>query len=177
MPPVEIKPGVLRFKGEIVQGFLASPDWDLLMEGASFYSEHNSTVRVAGDGTTKGVMTGTFSITRPDGSQLAGTFLGKITGNLFSGNITDEGYWMATKNTGVFKDIKAWGTWRAVLALGTVLVPGVGEITTLNGPLTWNGKYSIPKGKAKFEADEFQQAFDRASNSYGDIGRQLDPSW
>ena len=98
-------------------------------------------------GNVKGVMKGTFSISRPDG-MLEGTFVGKISGNLLTGNIFDEGTWIAVKNTGVFAKVKAGGKWSAHLQFNGV---------TLAGPLTWEGKYTtVPKkfGKSNGADDD-----------------------
>jgi hypothetical protein len=87
-------------------------------------------------------MKGTFSLTRPDGTGvMEGTFLGKISGNLFTGDISDTGTWRSTGGTGVFKGVKAWGKWSAELHLGAI--PGT-DIVTLIGPVTWGGKYIGP---------------------------------
>ena len=104
-------------------------------------------------GNIKGVMKGTFSISRPDG-MLEGTFVGKISGNLLTGDIFDEGTWIAVKNTGVFANVKAGGKWSAELHFGTI--PGT-SIFTLVGPLTWEGKYiTVPKkfGKSNGADDD-----------------------
>ena len=132
MPDPVIKGPIWRYQGEIVEGFLSQCDWGLLV-GTIFYSEHDSVVRVKDNGDASGVMKGTFSLTRPDGSGvLKGTFAGIIRGNLSTMDITDEGAWMATGGTGVFKDVKAWGKWSADLSYNGV---------TLVGPVTWEGSY------------------------------------
>lgn len=141
MPDPIMKGNVWRYQGEIVEGFLAECDWDLLA-GTAFYSEHDSVVRVGDDGSAKGVMRGTFSLTRPDGSTLEGTFTGRITGNIYTGDISDTGSWKSTGGTGDFDGVRAWGTWSADLSYGPI--PET-EIYTLVGPVTWQGKYTSPK--------------------------------
>jgi hypothetical protein len=134
MPPPEIKGKMWRYTGEIAEGFLLQSDWDLLA-GAGFWSGHDSFVLVQKDGSAKGIMKGEFALIRPDGSGvLEGVFEGKITGNLFTGFISDAGTWRSTGGSGVFADVKAWGKWSADLAFDA----GMG---TLVGPLTWEGKY------------------------------------
>jgi hypothetical protein len=141
MPDPIIKGNVWRYQGEIVEGFLAQCDWELLA-GTVFYSDHDSTVRVDDEGNASGVMKGDFSLTRPDGTGiLEGSFTGSIQGNLFTGDIRDNGTWQSTKGTGVFEDVKASGKWSAELCLGAV--PGT-DIITLIGPVTWEGKYISP---------------------------------
>jgi hypothetical protein len=138
MPDPIIKGKIWRYQGEIVEGFLAQCDWDLLA-GTVFYSDHDSVVRVAEDGSASGFMRGTFTLTRPDDTGvMEGTFTGRISGNLYTGDISDTGTWISTKGTGVFKGVKAWGKWSAELSLG--MIPGT-EIVTLIGPVTWKGKY------------------------------------
>jgi hypothetical protein len=138
MPDPTIKGPIWRYQGEIVEGFLDQCDWDLLA-GTVFWSEHDSIVRVSDDGNARGMMKGTFTLTRPDGTgTLEGTFNGRIRGNLFTGDITDEGTWRATKGTGVYEDVKTWGNWSAELHLG--VIPGT-DIYTLVGPVNWNGRY------------------------------------
>ena len=142
MPDPIIKGKVWRYQDEIVEGFLAECDWDSLA-GTAFWSEHDSVVRVGDDGSAKGVMKGTFTLTRPDGSGvLKGKFTGKIRGNIYTGDISDAGTWRSTGGTGVFKGVKAWGTWSADLSIGPI--PGT-DIYTLIGPVTWQGKYTGPK--------------------------------
>ncbi len=134
MPPPEIKRNMWRYTGEIAEGFLQQSDWDLLA-GTVFWSSHDSFVLVQKDGSARGIMKGEFTLTRPDGSGvLEGVFEGKITGNLFTGFISDAGMWFSTGGSGVFADVKAWGKWSADLAFDA----GMG---TLVGPLTWEGKY------------------------------------
>lgn len=141
MPDPVIRGKIWRYDGEIVEGFLAQCDWDLLA-GTAFWSEHESTVRVDDQGNASGMMKGNFSLTRPDGSGiLEGTFLGKISGNLFTGEISDSGTWLSTKGTGVFEGARAFGKWSAQLSIGAI--PGT-DIYTLVGPVTWEGKYSLP---------------------------------
>jgi hypothetical protein len=82
-------------------------------------------------------MRGEFTLTRPDGSGvLEGFFEGTISGNLYTGFISDAGMWFSTGGSGVFSGVKAWGHWSADLAYD----PGMG---TLVGPLDWEGKYSL----------------------------------
>jgi hypothetical protein len=141
MPDPIIKGKTWRYNGEIAEGFLNQCDWDLLA-GTAFWSEHDSIVRVDEQGNASGIMKGTFSLTRPDGSgTLEGTFTGIIRGNLFTYTITDDGIWVGTGGTGVFENVKAWGKWSADLSLG--LIPGT-DIYTLLGPVTWEGKYILP---------------------------------
>ncbi len=141
MPDPVIKNKVWRYDGEIVEGFLAQCDWDLLA-GTAFWSEHDSTVRVDEEGNARGVMKGSFSLIRPDGSgSLDGTFTGIITGNLFTGDISDSGTWTGTGGTGVFEGVKASGKWSAQLSIGPI--PGT-DIYTLIGPVGWEGKYKLP---------------------------------
>jgi hypothetical protein len=134
MPPPEIKGKMWRYSGEIGEGFLEQSDWDLLA-GAGFWSSHDSLVQVQKDGSARGIMKGEFRLICPDGSGvLEGVFEGKITGNLFTGFISDDGTWLSTGGSGVFADVKAGGKWSADLAFDA----GIG---TLVGPLTWEGKY------------------------------------
>ncbi len=140
MPDPVIKNKIWRYKGEIVEGFLAECDWDLLA-GTAFWSEHDSIVRVDEEGNAHGVMKGSFSLIRPDGSgSLDGTFTGRIRGNLYTGEISDSGTWAATGGTGVFEGAKAFGKWSAQLSIGPI--PGT-DIYTLIGPVTWEGKYML----------------------------------
>ena len=105
MPDPIIKGNVWRYKGEIVEGFLDTCDWDLLA-GTVFWSEHNSTVRVDDEGNAKGVMRGSFTLTRPDGTGvMKGTFTGRINGNLLTGDISDTGTWRSYGGTGVFRGV------------------------------------------------------------------------
>jgi hypothetical protein len=139
MPEPSVKGDIWRYQGEIVEGFLLDSDWDLLAYTA-FWSEHDSIVNVGDDGSARGIMKGTFKLARPDGSGvLEGTFEGRISGNLFTGNIADTGTWKSTGASGVFKDVKAWGSWSTSLSIGPI--PGT-DIYTLIGPVTWEGKYS-----------------------------------
>jgi len=141
MPDPVIKGKIWRYDGEIAEGFLAQCDWDLLA-GTAFWSEHDSVVRVDEQGNANGVMKGTFSMTRPDGSGiLEGTFTGRISGNLFTGEISDSGTWKNTGSTGVFEGVKASGKWSAQLSIGPI--PGT-DIYTLIGPVLWEGKYKLP---------------------------------
>lgn len=141
MPDPVIRGKIWRYDGEIVEGFLAQCDWDLLA-GIAFWSEHDSTVMVDDQGNARGMMKGTFSLTRPDGSgTLEGTFIGRISGNLFTGEIADSGTWFSNGGTGVFEGAKAFGKWSAQLSIGAI--PGT-DIYTLIGPVTWEGKYSLP---------------------------------
>jgi hypothetical protein len=147
MPDPEIKWNIWRYQGEIVEGFLEQCDWDMLA-GTVFWSEHSSTVRVDRQYNAWGFMRGTFSLTRPDGTgALSGRFSGTIRGNLYTGDIFDQGTWMATGGTGVFEGVRAWGRWSADLHFGEV-----GGQTTLVGPLSWSGKYKLsrePKGNIR----------------------------
>ena len=136
MPDPTVKGSTWRYHGETAVGFISQCDWDLLA-GTSFYTVHNSIVNVDKAGNANGVMTGTFSIARPDGAgTLEGTFFGRIRGNLNTMVIMDEGTWIGTRGGGVFKNVKAWGKWSADLKPGIVN----GQIT-LMGPLTWEGRY------------------------------------
>ena len=144
MPDEIIKGNNWHYQGEVVEGFLSSCDWDLLV-GASFYSVHDSKVKVDEEGNIKGKMEGTFILTRPNGSTLEGKFSGKITGNNYfdpTVTIVDEGKWKSTKGTGDFEGVKAKGTWSAHLYYGPI--PGT-PIWTLVGPLTWDGKWDSGK--------------------------------
>jgi hypothetical protein len=138
MPDPIIKDNTWSYQGEVVQGLLAQCDWALLAP-TIFYSGHDSVVRVDDDGNARGLMRGTFSLTRPDGTgTLEGTFTGMIQGNLFTGDISDAGTWRSTRGTGVFEDAKAWGKWSADLSFGPI--PGT-DIYTLIGPVNWEGRY------------------------------------
>jgi hypothetical protein len=132
MPYPDIRGKMWRYSGEIAQGYLQSCDWDLLA-GTAFWSSHDSFVLVQRDGSAKGIMEGRFSLSRPDGV-LEGVFEGKISGNLYTGFISDDGTWFSTGGSGVFEGMKAWGKWSADLSYD----PGLG---TLVGPLDWEGKY------------------------------------
>jgi hypothetical protein len=148
MPDPVIKGKVWRYDGEIVEGFLTQCDWDLLA-GTAFWSEHDSVVRVDDQGNAKGVMRGTFSLTRPDGSGvMKGTFIGRIRGNLYTGDISDTGTWRSTGGTGVFEGVNASGKWSAQLSIGPI--PGT-DIYTLIGPVTWQGKYKLPVERPKVD--------------------------
>jgi len=139
MPDPTIKKDIWSYQGEIAEGFLQDSDWDLLA-GTAFWSEHDSIVKVRGDGSAFGIMKGSFTLARPDGSGvLEGTFSGRISGNLYTGDISDTGTWKSTGGTGVFEDVRAWGAWSADLSFGPI--PGT-DIYTLIGPVTWEGKYS-----------------------------------
>jgi hypothetical protein len=136
MPDPVINGSFWNFQGEIVEGIMEQCDWEPLA-GTVFWSSHNSNVRVDEQFNAVGTMWGTFSLTRPDGSgSLNGTFTGRIRGNLYTGDIYDEGNWSSTYGTGCFEDIKAWGKWSAELHYGDV-----GGQTTLVGPMCWSGKY------------------------------------
>ena len=140
MPEPDIKGNIWRYQGEIVEGFLEHCDWDLLA-GTVFWSEHSSTVRVDDQYNARGLMRGTFSLIRPDGSgTLSGVFSGRIQGNLYTGDIFDQGTWRATGGTGVFDGVRAWGSWSAELHFGEV-----GGQVTLVGPLSWSGNYKLGK--------------------------------
>ena len=146
MPDPVIKNKIWRYEGEIVEGFLAGCDWDLLA-GTAFWSEHDSVVRVDDEGNARGVMKGSFSLIRPDGSgSLDGNFTGIITGNLYTGDISDSGTWTGTGGTGVFEGVKASGKWSAQLSIGPI--PGT-DIYTLVGPVNWEGKYKLPADPPK----------------------------
>ncbi len=149
MPDPIIKGKIWRYQGEIVEGFLDQCDWDLLA-GTVFWSDHDSVVKVDEQYNAKGIMRGTFSLTRPDGSgTLNGTFTGKIQGNLYTGDIMDTGTWRSTGGTGLFEKVKAWGDWSAELHFGEV-----GGQSTLVGPVNWSGKYmDFPKIKQKAKID------------------------
>jgi hypothetical protein len=135
MPDPIIKGKVWRYQGEIVEGYLDQCGWDLLA-GTVFWSEHDSVVRVGDDGSARGLMKGTFTLTRPDNSgTLKGTFTGRISGNLFTGDISDTGTWRSTEGTGVFEGVRALGKWSADLTYNGV---------TLIGPVNWEGKYTSP---------------------------------
>ena len=137
MPDPVTQGHIWRYEDEVVEGFFSQCDWDLLA-GAAFYSVHDSIVNVDDAGNADGIMKGTFTLTTADGI-LEGTFAGKISGNLFTGDIEDKGIiWRSTGGTGVFADVSAWGKWSAELHLGTI--PGTG-IPTLVGPIAWGGKY------------------------------------
>jgi hypothetical protein len=141
MPDPIIKGKIWRYNGEVVEGLLQQCTWDLLAPTA-FYSEHDSWVRVDDDGDAKGLMKGTFSLTRLDGTGvLEGTFTGRISGNLYTGDISDTGTWRGTRGTGVFENVIAWGNWSAELSFGPI--PGT-DIYTLVGPVSWGGKYTSP---------------------------------
>ncbi len=141
MPDPVIKGNFWRYQGEIAEGFLDQCSWDLLAPTV-FYSEHDSWVRVNDDGNANGLMKGTFSLTRPDGTgSLEGTFTGRISGNLFTGDISDTGTWSSTRGTGVFENARAWGEWSADLSFGPI--PGT-DIYTLVGPVNWEGTYTSP---------------------------------
>ncbi len=134
MPQPEIRGKVWRYTGEIAEGFLERSGWDLL-DGAGFWSSHDSFVVVQEDGSANGLMKGEFALVRPDGTGvLEGVFEGRITGNLFTGFIADAGTWFSTGGSGVFAGVRAWGKWSADLSYD----PGLG---TLIGPLEWEGKY------------------------------------
>jgi hypothetical protein len=134
MPQPAVKGKMWRYSGEIAEGFLQYSDWDLLA-GTAFWSDHDSFVVVQKDGSARGIMKGDFTLTRLDGSGvLEGVFDGVITGNLFSGFISDVGMWFSTGGSGVFAGVKAWGRWSADLSFDL----GIG---TLIGPLDWEGKY------------------------------------
>jgi hypothetical protein len=145
MPDPVIKNKIWRYEGEIAEGFLAQCDWDLLA-GTAFWSEHDSVVNVDDEGNAHGVMKGSFSLVRPDGSGvLEGTFNGIITGNLYTGDISDSGSWTGTGGNGVFEGVKASGKWSAQLSIGPI--PGT-DIYTLVGPVNWEGKYQLPASPA-----------------------------
>jgi hypothetical protein len=141
MPDPVIKGNLWRYQGEIAEGFLDQCDWDSLA-GTAFWSEHDSTVWVDDQGNAKGTMRGSFTLTRPDGTGvMEGTFTGRISGNLVTGDISDIGTWRSTGGNGVFEGVKSWGNWSADLHYG--LIPGT-DIATLVGPVSWSGKYMNP---------------------------------
>jgi hypothetical protein len=134
MPQPAIKGKLWRYDGEIVEGFLQQSDWDLLA-GTAFWSSHDSLVVVQKDGSARGIMKGGFTLTRLDGGGvLEGVFEGKITGNLFTGFISDEGMWFSTGGSGVFAGVRAWGRWSSDLSYDF-------SLGTLVGPLDWEGRY------------------------------------
>jgi hypothetical protein len=160
MPDPVVKGPVWRYQGEIVEGFLDQCDWDLLA-GTVFWSQHDSTVRVDEEYNASGIMRGTFSLTRPDGSgSLTGSFTGRIRGNLYTGDIYDEGSWRSTGGTGCFEGVRAWGKWSAELHFGEV-----GGQMTLVGPMIWSGTYML-KQDAKHDIKEISwQKKDQARRS------------
>jgi hypothetical protein len=134
MPAPEKYWSLWRYSGEIAQGFMQQCDWGLLA-GAGFWSTHDSFVLVGRDGSAFGFMRGEFTLSRPDGTGvLEGVFEGRITGNLFTGDISDEGTWHSDGGSGVFEKVKASGKWSADLAYD----PALG---TLIGPMSWEGRY------------------------------------
>jgi hypothetical protein len=140
MPDPVIHGNIWRYQSELVEGVLTQCDWDLLADTA-FWSEHSSTVRVDEQYNACGMMRGSFSLTRPDGSGvLTGVFTGRIQGNLYSGDIYDQGTWHAIGGSGVFEGVRAWGRWSAELHYGEV-----GGQATLVGPSSWSGKYQLGK--------------------------------
>lgn len=141
MPDPVIKGDIWRYYGEIVEGFLLGSDWEALA-GTAFWSDHDSIVRVSDDGTVWGFMRGEFTMSRPDGTgALSGSFIGRISGNLYTGDISDTGTWTSTGGTGVFAGVRANGKWSAELHAD--LIPGT-DIVSLVGPLSWQGKYYSP---------------------------------
>lgn len=138
-----IRNNTAKFSGEIVQSLFQPilSDWDLL-NGAIFWSDHDSTVRLYDDGTARGVMNGTFTMTSADGeSCLSGVFSGTVTGSYtYMGDqlvftyVQDEGRWNSTRGNGAFENIRASGEWAATLTLN--LTYG-----TLVGALDWAGSY------------------------------------
>lgn len=141
MPEPAVHGKIWRYYGEIVEGFILESNWEALA-GTAFWSDHDSVVRVGDDGSVRGMMWGSFTMTRPDGSGvLRGAFEGKISGNLLTGDIYDTGTWISFGGTGVFAGVKAWGRWSAELHAG--LIPGT-EYTSLVGPVVWEGKYNAP---------------------------------
>jgi hypothetical protein len=141
MPDPIVMGNIWRYQGEIVEGFMLDSNWEALA-GTAFWSDHDSVVRVGDDGSVRGMMSGSFSMTRLDGTGvLKGTFMGKISGNLATGDIYDSGTWISNGGTGVFAGVRAWGDWSAELHAG--YIPGT-EYVSLVGPLVWEGKYTSP---------------------------------
>jgi hypothetical protein len=141
MPDPIVMGNIWRYQGEIVEGYLLESDWEALA-GTAFWSDHDSIVRVNDDGGVRGVMMGSFTMTRFDGTGvLEGSFMGRISGNLYTGDIYDIGTWRSTGGTGVFQGVCAWGSWSAELHAGPI--PGT-DIVTLVGPVVWEGKYTCP---------------------------------
>ncbi len=141
MPDPIVKGDIWRYNDEIVEGYLLSSDWEALA-GTAFWSSHDSLVKVSDDGGVWGFMMGSFAMARPDGSGvLNGYFSGRISGNLYTGDINDSGTWRSSGGTGVFAGVSARGNWSAELHAD--LIPGT-DIVSLVGPLTWEGKYSSP---------------------------------
>jgi hypothetical protein len=134
MPDPVVQGNIWSYSGEIAEGVLAQSDWDLLANTV-FWSSHDSVVKVADDGTTCGWMWGTFTLSIDANNVMTGTFNGKITGNLYLGNISDTGSWMKTSGTGAFASVNAFGNWSAQLTYDQ----GIG---TLVGPLSWQGKHT-----------------------------------
>jgi hypothetical protein len=132
---------IWSYQDEIVEGYLLNSDWEA-MAGTAFWSSHDSVVKVSDDGSVWGYMWGKFRMTRFDGEgELTGTFLGKISGNLFYGDIYDSGTWTSDGGSGVFKNVRALGDWSAKLHPGNI--PGT-PYQSLVGPLVWEGKYTCP---------------------------------
>lgn len=145
MPDPPIQQGrTLRFEGEVVEGVLPDCDWPEL-QGATFYSVHDSIVKVDKAGKANGTMHGTFTLTATD-STLYGTFHARISGTIsedvWDWYVVDEGVWKSTNGTGVFEGVKAWGSLFAELEFGPIPDP---PFYTLVGPLTWEGKYISAK--------------------------------
>jgi hypothetical protein len=129
---------ILCYEGEVVPGYMYScPGWDALV-GATLGSTHDSIVIVDKSGKIIwGEMWGEFVLTAADGSKLEGQFSGEITageldpttGTIFW--VEDEGRWMSTRGTGVFRGVEAWGTWAVQLP----------PITSSPYTLLWDGQY------------------------------------
>jgi len=135
MPDPIYQGSTLRFTDERVEGYVAC-DWpDLAL--ASFDSYHDSIVKVDKAGRANGTMHGTFTLITGAGI-LEGTFHARISGDLFTWQIIDEGVWKGTSGTGVFEGVKAWGSLSAELEWND-------DLGTLAGPLTWDGKYISAK--------------------------------
>ena len=139
MPVALTQGNISSFTGEIVLGTFGDSSWDPL-DGAAFWSSHDSIVRIDDDGTTFGWMWGDFTLTSPDGSVMQGTFTGKVTGNLAPPlpYVSDTGSWRMTSGTGVFADVSAFGSWSADLVWTQITDTDF----TLAGPINWQGKYS-----------------------------------
>lgn len=139
----DVQGNSVRFTGEIVESFYQAiaSDWEEL-DGTVFWSDHDSIVWLLPNGTVRGMMWGTFTMTDPgDGSALAGNFSGYINGTyafygdmLYFPTIEDQGWWYSTGGTGDFDGVRASGSWGAALAFNW-------DYQTLVGALDWSGSY------------------------------------
>lgn len=149
IPPPDI---VLKDKGKHLKVLLehvdavimSSPDWPDL-GGGYMATVHDSQVTVFPDGSFRGELKGTFTLTTLSGDALQGRMTAHFTGmwpetSSLPASVLDSGSWAFTGGTGSLAGTKGEGKWTANLTLGPLPAP-FPPVVTLNGPLTFEGKY------------------------------------